>query len=169
MKLCPRRRTVAALLALGLAASTTGTWSRDPGSVHFSGRVLQQDGATPRAGVVVTLVDRGAERTFDSSPTGEDGTFRIEGPPAGSYAVLARGEEGIYLAAADLPLASGDNPPLQLTLKPSSEPILAPGQSSPNDGLPAWAKGLIAGGLVIAGYLLWDELTESEASTEVPF
>ena len=118
MKLCPRRRTVAALLALALAACSSGIWAQDPGSVRFSGRVLQQDGATPRAGVVVTLVDRAAERTFDSSPTGADGTFRIEGPPAGSYAVLARGDEGVYLAAADVPLAAGDNAPLQLTFVP---------------------------------------------------
>jgi hypothetical protein len=169
MKACFRYRTVAVLMAIVLSTSSLSVVAQGTTPASFNGRVMQQDGATPRPGIVVTLVDRATETLFDSVPTGDDGVFRIDSAPAGSYAVLARADEGVYVAASELSLVEGNNPPLQLTLKPQEGPVLAPGQSTGDDELPTWVKGLIAGVLVTAGYLLWDEITESNASTETPF
>ncbi len=133
----------------------------------FSGKVVDRDGFTPRAGVVVRLVETDTERTFASTPTAEQGTFRIETVPAGSYAVLAETGEGKYLATDRVELGPGENTPVQLALEPGAAPLLAPGQT--RGDLPGWAKGVIAGGLVVVAVVLFEDSREQEASKGAPF
>lgn len=167
MRLEPSRRALALLVIAGISLLPfNAVLAADP--AVLAGRVVDRDGFTPRAGVVVRLVRVDTERDFASAPTGEQGTFRVEGAPAGRYAVLAETDEGKYLAADRLELAPGDNAPVQLALDPGAEPVLAPGQGR-RGGLPPWAKGVIAGGLVIAMVVLFDEARETEASEENPF
>jgi hypothetical protein len=124
---------------------------------------LESDRITPRTGVVVTLYDAESDAAYRSQPTTDEGVFRIESAPAGSYALLTETPDGVYLAAEHLELAAGRNRPLALTLSETA-PNLAPAQASSSGGLPTWAKGLIAGVIVFAGVLLIVAATEDEDS-----
>ena len=167
MRLESSRRALAVLMIAGISLLPFHAVMADDSAV-LAGRVVDRDGFTPRAGVVVRLVEIDTERDFASAPTGEQGTFRVEGAPAGRYAVLAETDEGKYLAADRLELAAGDNTPVQLALDPGAEPVLAPAQGR-GGGIPPWAKGVIAGGMVIAMFVLFDEASETDASEEDPF
>jgi hypothetical protein len=118
---------------------------------QFGGRVFQQDGSTPRVGVVVTLYDTATERAISSPPTDERGFFNIDDAEPGSYAVLAETPEGAYLANDSLALKAGKNKPLALTLS-SSATKLAPGASG--KGMSKFAKWTIAGAIALAGLFL---------------
>jgi len=167
MRLVPARRVVALLAIAGMALFPFHAVLAADGAV-LAGRVVDREGFTPRAGVVVRLVDVDSERSFASTPTGEQGAFRVEGAPAGSYAVLAETEEGKYLAADRIELAAGDNTPVQLALDRGARPLMVPGQTRKGK-LPGWARGVIAGGMVVAMYYLFDNASETDASKKDPF
>ena len=135
---------------------------------RFSGRVFRSDGATPRSGVVVTLVEPEFLRTFSSGPTNDEGAFTIDGAPAGTYKLVAEVEEGAFLASDSFELSSGDNRPLALALQESNT-NLAPGQSSSGGGFPTWAKWVIAGGIVVIGAVLISDATDDPESEVSPF
>ena len=83
----------------------------------LQGRVVAADGLTPVTEAVVTLVDVTSERTFSSPPCGEAGTFRLDSAPAGTYALVVEAPEGAYLAASEVALQAGANPPVALAIK----------------------------------------------------
>jgi hypothetical protein len=120
--------------------------------------------------VVVSLYDAESDATYRSQPTTDEGMFRIDSAPAGSYTLLTEAPEGVYLAAENLELAPGRNSPLALTLSETA-PNLAPAKASTTqkDGLPMWAKGLIAGVIVAGGVLLIIKATEDEEDFETDF
>ena len=170
------RHKTAVAVALGLITmSSSGAVLAGSPSI-LTGRVLTQNGADPRAGVVVTLIEPASERAFRSSPTDARGAFTIDAAPAGSYALVVEAPEGAFLAASDLQLAPGLNSPLSLALKPGKQgqpPAEAPPQDSiankKKGALPTWAKWVIAGGIVVGAAIIIDAVTSSDdASTYAP-
>ena len=164
------RRTTATLLLAGfLALMSPGTLAAE-GST-FSGRVLGPDGADPRTGVVVTLLDRATDRTYTSPPTDAKGAFSVSTAPAGRYSVLVEAPEGAFLASNELTLAPGVNRPVSLSLRPGKQGAPTPppppsGTAPAKKGLPTWEKWVIAGGIVIGAAIVVDAVTSdnNEAS-----
>ena len=161
------RRTVALALVLSTISLPTSFRARAGGGALFNGRVTQADGVTPRTGVVVVLANLEADRTFRSKPTNEEGSFRIDSAPAGTYTLFAEAEEGAYLAASELALKEGANTPVQLTLRAGAQPSLAPGQLEKK--LPKYVKLAIVGILLVTAWFLFDNISESGASDPIPF
>jgi carboxypeptidase family protein len=175
LALAPRlRRPTAFVLTLGLlmTASTGLIMAGTPST--FTGRVLAANGADPRAGVVVTLVDPASETTYKSTPTDAKGAFSIASAPAGSYALVVEAPEGAFLASSNLQIAPGVNRPVALALKPGKQgtppPAAAPAGAQPppkKGAIPTWAKWVIAGGIVVGAAIVVDAVTSSsnEASS----
>ena len=152
------RAGLAIALALFIVSPSLSPVRAAPGAV-LSGRVLQADGVTPRTGVVVTLFDVERRVEFPSDPTNAEGVFKIDTAPPGSYTVLARTAEGVFLAADGFVLVPGENRPLALTLQVA--PGEAPrGLAAQGAGLPVWAKGIIIGVIGVGALLVIDEVTE---------
>ncbi len=167
------RRSTAVALAFGLVTLTSSGALLAGSPSTLTGRVLTQNGADPREGVVVTLIEPVSERAFRSSPTDARGAFTIDAAPAGSYALVVEAPEGAFLAANNLQLAPGLNSPLSLALKPGKQaqpPAEAPPQDAKKKGaLPTWAKWVIAGGIVVGAAIIIDAVTSDDtASTFAP-
>jgi len=173
------RRPISLCLVLTLCFLLPSTWA---GSAMFSGKVYQADGTTPRAGVVVALVDGAGEAAFRSHATTEDGTFVIEGAEAGTYRVLVETAEGAFLAPDEFELSEGANLPLAFALKTGT--AHAPGYGSGGGanyqqttgfgsgggGLPTWGKWLVAGVITaVAIVLISDSGDDADEPTSSPF
>ena len=164
------RRSTAVALVLGLVTLTSAGSLLAGSPSTLTGRVLTQNGADPRPGVVVTLVETASERAFRSSPTDAQGAFMIDAAPAGSYALVVEAPEGAFLAASNLQLAPGVNRPLSLALKPGKEGEAPAGSAATPPGrkkgaVPTWAKWVIAGGVVVGAAIIVNAVTKTEASS----
>lgn len=143
------RRVLALTLVLFTATVSVVTPVAAAEQAIFSGRVLNPDGITPRGGVVVSLLNVESRELFSSPPTGDEGAFRIETAPAGSYQLAAETPEGAFVASEALELQAGANKPLAFKLAPgTANPSLAPARSGGGDR-PMWKY--IVGGLVFIG------------------
>lgn len=169
------RRITAAALLFGLVTLTSSGALLADSTSTLTGRVLTQNGADPRPGVVVTLIEPVSERAFSSSPTDARGAFTIDSAPAGSYSLVVEAPEGAFLAANDLQLAPGLNRPLSLALKPGkaddppADPPPAdtpPAGTTKKEGIPTWAKWTIAGGIIVVGAIIVDAVTSDSGSNE---
>jgi hypothetical protein len=136
-------------------------------AASFTGTILAEDGLTPRAGVVVSLVHLADETQFAAPMTSEDGRFQVLNAPAGRYALIAETAEGAYLAAANLQWNAADNSDMLVTLVPAvqddtdgSVPGDAPSQGR-KAGMSKLTKSLILGALVITGVVLIEEVTSN--------
>lgn len=171
MSLSTLRRGTAAALVVGLLLITSSRALLAGAPSTLTGRVLASNGADPRAGVVVTLVDTAAETTYRSAPTDAKGAFAIATAPSGSYALLVETPEGAFLASNNLQLAPGANRPVSLALKPGKQGQAPAGAPAPTGGkqggVPTWAKWVIAGGIVVGAAIVVDAVTSDtkEAST----
>jgi len=177
------RRSTAFVSAFALVTLTSSGALLAGSPSTVSGRVLTQNGADPRAGVVVTLIEPSSEHAYRSSPTDARGAFTIDAAPAGSYALVVEAPEGAFLAASNLQLAPGVNRPLSLALQPGKQaqppaqpPAEPPAGAPPQEqeqkkkgALPTWAKWVIAGGIIVGGAIVIDAVTsDDEASTFAP-
>lgn len=125
------RRILALALALFTAAVSAAAPVAAAEQAVFSGRVLSPDGITPREGVVVSLLNVETREVFSSAPTGDEGAFRIETAPAGSYQIAAETPEGAFVASEALEIQAGANKPLAFKLAPgTTHPEMAPARSS---------------------------------------
>ena len=167
-----RRQTAIILAAaLGFVSSSATILAASPSTL--TGRVLAANGADPRPGVTVTLVDTGSERLYASAPTDARGAFSIASAPAGSYALVVQAPEGAFLASSNMQLAPGFNRPVALALKPGKQGDAPPDAPAPSTStskkgdVPTWAKWVIAGGIVVGAAIVVDALTSnpSEASS----
>jgi len=164
------RRLTAVALVFGLVMLTSSGALLAASPSTLTGRVLAQNGADPRPDVVVTLVEPASERAYRSSPTDANGAFTIDAAPAGSYALVVEAKEGAFLAASNLQLAPGVNRPVSLALKPGKQGEAPAGSTPPadkkKDGVPTWAKWVIAGGIVVGAAIVVDAVTSdpNEAS-----
>ena len=170
MSRSPIRRYVAISLAVSVLGLTTGPLIAQA-PTQLSGRVLGENGADARSGVVVALVDTKAEKVFRSQPTDTRGAFRVDAPAAGRYAVVVEAPEGAFLASDGLDLAAGTNKPVALALKPSKGRQGAPADAPPptpppTAGLPNWAKWVIAGGIVVGAAIVVDAVTSDDEASD---
>ncbi len=175
MSLGSWRGATAWLLTLALVSFTvvSPVRSESTADVVLTGKVLQTDPSAPKADVVVTLFDPETERAYSSQPTGDDGLFRVEGAPPGSYRIVVEAAEGAYLAGEGVQLAAGANRPVALNLN-GSAPNFQDTEGETGDeqqpqpttgkkkGLPAWAKWTIVGGIAVLALLAIDSVTEDE-------
>jgi hypothetical protein len=167
------RRRTALLLMGGFVFLTSSGMLLAAQPSTLTGRVLGANGADPRPGVTVTLVDPASEQTYKSSPTDARGAFAIASAPAGSYALVVEAQEGAFLASNNLQLAPGVNRPVSLALKPGKQGDAPPATPAPapttakKSGVPTWAKWVIAGGIVVGAAIVVDAVTSnpSEASS----
>jgi len=167
------RRSTAVVSILGLVSLTSSGLVQAAPSATLSGRVVAQDGAGPRAGVVVTLVAPASEKAYRSSPTDARGAFTIAAAPAGNYSLLVEAPEGAFLASNNMQLAPGVNRPVSLALKPGKqgEPPAGstpPPAAAPKSSVPTWAKWVIAGGIIVGAAIVVDAVTsdsKNEASS----
>ena len=149
------RRPVAFAVAFSLVMLTSSGVLAGGAPSTLTGRVMAQNGADPRAGVVVTLVAPASQTAYRSSPTDARGAFKIDAAPAGSYALVVEAQEGAFLAASNMVLAPGMNRPVSLALKraaegdaPAGGTTAAPPAKKEGE-LPTWAKWVIAGGVIV--------------------
>lgn len=151
---------VVALVLLSAPATTLA------GTALFQGRVVAEDGVTPLEGFVVRIGTEETATVYDSEPTGTDGAFRLDSAPAGSYAVLAqRGETG-YLAAENVNLESGVNPPVSILIDTTAE--LAPASTTASE-LPMWGKVAIGVTIAVLTWAIFEDTSEEGLDSETPF
>jgi len=161
------RRSTAAASIFSLVTMTTSGLLMAGSPSTLTGRVVTQNGADPRAGVVVTLVAPASEKAYRSSPTDARGAFTIDAAPAGSYALLVEAPEGAFLAASNLQLAPGVNRPVSLALKPGKQGEPPAGATPPppapkEAGAPTWAKWVIAGGVIVGAAIVINAVTKDD-------
>jgi len=168
------RRALAATLILTTFLAVTAFPVLAVDGASLSGRIVAADGVTPRAGVVVALFDEQSRTTYRSDPSSTEGAFNIAEAPAGSYRMLAETSEGAYLASNQFQLEPGQNRPVSLSLDPQTDPTgdeggaggegdpAADEQAAKKDGLPTWARWVIAGAILVGGVLVIEELTKEE-------
>jgi hypothetical protein len=167
------RRPLAIAVVFGMVTLTSSGVFAGGAPSTLTGRVVAQNGADPRAGVVVTLVEPASERAFRSSPTDARGAFKIDAAPAGSYALIVEAPEGAFLAASNLQLAPGMNRPVSLALKRAAEGEPAPPPAGTTEApkekkkgeLPTWAKWVIAGGVVVGAAIVVDAVTSNDEAS----
>jgi hypothetical protein len=154
------RRLLALALALGLVAPLAAA----PPTGELSGRVLGEDGLTPRANVVVRLQDAGAARDYPSAPTRRDGAFTVSGAPAGRYDVIVEADGGAFVADGAIDLAAGRNSPVALTLRRGSMNAQTTGEGTGLGTRPLspTVKWIILGSIVVASAFVINEVTEDE-------
>ncbi len=161
------RRSTAATVVFGLVSMTSSSFLLAGSPSSLSGRVLAQNGADPRAGVVVALVEPATERAFRSSPTDAKGAFTIDTAPAGNYAVVIEAPEGAFMASNHVQLAPGVNRPVSLALKPGKPAGATPAAGgSTGGGIPTWTKWVIAGGVIIGGAIVVNGVTQTSSGSE---
>ena len=136
------------------------------GTAVFQGKVVADDGVTPLEGIVVRIGVQATGAIYDSAPTNAEGAFRVDSAPAGNYAVLAqRGDVG-FLAAENLELSDGENPPVAIMIRPAN--LLAPAQTTASE-LPMWGKIGIGGTIAVLLWAVFDKTTEDGVDSETPF
>jgi|KBSSwiStaDraftv2_1062776.scaffolds.fasta_scaffold41841_5 hypothetical protein len=172
-------RPVTAIVSiLGLVLTTSSGILAATSPTSLSGRVVT-DGADPRAGVVVTLVEPASEKAYRSAPTDARGAFTIDAAPAGSYALVVEAPEGAFLASNNVQLAPGVNRPISLALKPGKggkqdAPPPAPADAPPPPpaaphGPPTWAKWVIAGGVIVGAAIIVNAVTKDDEASPAGF
>jgi hypothetical protein len=157
------RRLIATIAVLAMAS----TLPARAGGASLSGRVLEADSRTPRAGVVVALVAADPEIVHRSGSTGADGAFAIADVDPGSYSLLVEAPQGAFLAPQPVVLERGANRPLALSMSMQDTGFGSPQGS----GLSKLTKWIIVGAISAAALFVVadagsdeDEPKEQEAS-----
>jgi hypothetical protein len=176
----PALRPLTAIVSiLGLVLTTSSGVLAASSPTSLSGRVVT-DGADPRSGVVVTLVEPASEKAYRSAPTDARGAFTIHAAPVGSYALVVEAPEGAFLASNRVQLAPGVNRPISLALKPAkggkqdAPPPPAPADApppppAPAQGPPTWAKWVIAGGVIVGAAIVVNAVTKDDEASPAGF
>ena len=155
------RNQIAVMVVLILTGSAFAPAIQAGAVASLSGKVFQPDGRTPRSGVVVSLVNEEGTREVRSTPTTEEGSFVIDDAVAGEYHVVVETPEGAFVTGSSVDLAPGSNRPVALTLR-TDDDYEQPQFAASGEGLPTWAKWLIAGGIVVGALLVINEINSDE-------
>ena len=163
MNSIPFRRPLAAVLVAVFSTflSLPPTLAMD---ASFSGRVFEADGMTPRAGVTVNLVKGEGEEFYTSEATSADGTFLIDGAPAGSYSLLVDAGQEAFLSPDPLELQEGVNKPLALSLSASGSESQRTGVGSA-EGMKPWLKWLTVGLISMTALYVGHRVLNPETET----
>jgi hypothetical protein len=136
------------------------------GPVVFQGKVVGEDGVTPVEGVIVSIGQEEEGTIYNSEPTNRDGVFRVDSAEAGRYAVLARKGDVGFLAAEDMELAAGENPPVAIMIRTGNQ--LAPADTAASE-LPLWGKIAIGGSIAILMLAIFDQTGDEGNDSITPF
>jgi hypothetical protein len=105
---------------------------------------------------------------------GTDGTFRVDGIPAGPAQLAIETSEGIYLAAAPINLAPGTTRSLHLALRGRQDTSPAPAPEKEKKKKPGgvWANPvtatlIVVGSAIVVGVAI-DQLTKSNTTPASP-
>jgi hypothetical protein len=133
------------------------------------GRVTTAADGNARSGVVVSLMDESASRSYRSAATDERGAFRIDAAVPGRYQLVVEAPEGAFVAAAGLTVQPGDNRPVALSLTAKQQGEAPPPPPPPKPGLATWQKWVIAGGIAVGALLVTDAVTQEESNASPSF
>ena len=131
------RRLLAMTVAVALVWLQAVPGAEAAGGALLQGRVVSADGVTPRAGVVITLVDDERGTVFRSRPSDDRGVFNLDSARPGRYTLVAEVPEGAFVAADKVNLAAGPNPAVALALQPAEPQETDSQDSPPEEGIPA--------------------------------
>ncbi len=162
-----RFQRVLAAAAIPLLLGGPGAQAAGAGSLRasWSGRVIAADRSTPRAGVVVGLVDGAGAYRARSLPTRADGAFAIDDVPPGTFGLRVEAPEGVFVSSAEMTLAPGTNAPMALALGPGSI------QAKREQGLGSaevsrTTEYIFAGAVTLLGLFVIFEITGDENETD---
>jgi hypothetical protein len=127
--------------------------------------VYGADRGTPRASVIVGLLDAQGEWAARSEPTRADGSFSLA-TEAGSYRLAIEAPEGLFVLPAKLQLGAGVNAPHAVSLLPE------PRYAEQKDGfghagarLSPTVKWIIAGTIGLVALFALAEVGKDETET----
>lgn len=155
------RNHIAVMAVLLLAGSGFAPAIQAGAVASLSGKVFHPDGRTPRAGVVVSLVNEDGTREVRSTPTSDEGSFVIDDATAGEYHLVVETSEGAFVTGGSVDLVPGPNRPVALTLRTDGD-FEQPQFAASGSGLPSWAKWVIAGGIIVAALVVINEINSDE-------
>jgi hypothetical protein len=127
------RRLMAMTVAVALVWLQAAPVAEAAGAALFRGRVVSADGVTPRAGVIIALVDDERGNVFRSGPSDDRGVFHVDSAAPGSYTLVAEVPEGAYVAPGKVSLEAGRNPAVALALQPAEPQETDPQDAEPQD------------------------------------
>jgi Carboxypeptidase regulatory-like domain len=108
---------LAVCLALGPGlAAPAGAQEQGRGSIH--GSVYQVDGKTKLASAKVTVINVRTGKQYPSEVTGENGSYDINGLPAGTYDLVIESGGQLYVADNLVDLANGQSVSLSYAVNP---------------------------------------------------
>jgi len=129
-------------------------------SASWGGRVFETDRSSPRAGVVVRLVDTDAEQSIASAPTREDGAFSIADATPGSYELHVETPEGTFVSGQPVQLAPGNNTPMALALQ--ARPFNAKQEKGIGKELSRRSEWIFAGVVTLVSLFIYLEVTDDQ-------
>jgi len=131
----PFERFMAAVLTVAIA----GYWvpaasasSLQPAPAEIRGSVLAADGLTAMRGVSVKAANMQTSEIYTSSPTGDNGAYKLTGLPAGSYDLAVETSQGLYAADMLIDAGAGSRTIVSLALKPGAPSIRQDTPPDPN-------------------------------------
>lgn len=114
-------RFVAAMVAVTItgywAPATMGATSQ-PQLAEIRGIVLAADGLTAIVGVSVKAANMQTRHVYTSPPTNENGTYRLDSLPPGSYDLAVETPQGLYAGDLLVDTSAGKRTMVSLALKP---------------------------------------------------
>lgn len=138
----------------------------------IAGAVVVSSSGAPVAQARVHMA--GGDGFFSSAATGSDGSFSVEGLPAGSYEIAVESGEGLYPLDPPVQLTSGQHLKLDLALRaPNSLSKKRAASKSKGTGSP-WSNPLtamliIAGSAVGLGILVESASADGSGAEASPF
>ena len=160
------RPVTAKPLAIAVILAMAATWLPvlgQEGSAGLTGVIRAHD-RSPLEGARLLAADPESGKVHRSEPTGEDGSFTLDGLEPGRYDLAVEVEGGLYLIKQSLDLVAGAQRSVQVAI---GEPLAA-GHGAPPDEAQAgmWNNPFIAGGLVLGFAILVGALVKNATSDE---
>jgi len=116
-------RIVAAVLTVAIAVywvPAASAATAQPVLAEIRGSVLGADGLTAVRGVSVKAANMDTRQIYTSDLTGDNGSYRLTGLPAGSYDLAVSTPHGLYAADMLIDAAAGSRTIVSLALKPGA-------------------------------------------------
>jgi hypothetical protein len=149
---------IAGMVALCVATASAPVL---PGveTASITGRVMSAASWSPVEGATVLAVDRGSGSLHRSSPTNDEGSFRLDGLVPGSYSLAVEVEQGAFLSESAIPLRGGETRLVKVAISRQEEPDAEPPSSGKKKkggpwGNPVTATLIVIGGAIIVGVLV---------------
>jgi hypothetical protein len=159
------------VVALYVATAPVPGWSGVE-TASITGRVTGVTTRSPVEGATVLAVDHGSGSLHRSGPTNDEGSFRLDGLPPGSYSLAVEVERGAFLSESAIRLRSGETRLVKVAINRQEEPDPVPTSSGKTKkggpwGNPVTATLIVIGGAIVVGVLV-DGATDGGEITASP-